>query len=931
MTPRQTLKQWFSRGKKPLAAQFAEAFDSFWHKSEDRIEITDIHALPQTLNDKADAHHTHDASDIQNLPTTQVDAAIDPASANPVQNAAIALALEGKADDNHTHSTSDINGLQDALDNKADQTHRHEMGEITGLGEALNDKSDSGHTHTASDIDNFQSQVVELIDEYRPQTDPEPDIQEVVYVADAAALEQVAEPSESTLYITEDTGYFYKYRDGEFELIEDNEDDGTIYCNGSFTNLENLLKQYTSTGSYDVVLIQANNQIATYRFVCSSNSQKINQTLTKDQRDGTNANIRTRTGTVRTVNDEPVITWSAWTIRTPLYQESTFSNLKTTAKTIIASLNELWDKITAAVTNLTERLANYVQRIQPVTYAELVALRNAGELVPGQRYRITDYVTTVANDTEARSAGHPFDLIVQAIDTDTLAAEAPPVYSRTRPDMQPARFYSESLGAWFYRYADGDAEFDGTEYYAWKDKDDNLAYSQTLTPADDTEVYVAIDSNDDAWGDIADADHIDTFSDFGESFDEYVAAAPYFAKAQLNKWKVWYDINNDPTQYLWADSVNGKGVIYRMIDEHGSDIAYDFKNVQFKRYKVAPTTPVPVNQDEEQLLGDLDGMYIGIDGDMSNLEIVDEDDYIWAYTCSQLNDDGSIEDRSIIERVIAQDEGHYKVTKHCENNIIKPCYSVVTIDNTRYVGQALNNIVMLSGFDENDGDPKSGELRNNTFDLDCCNITLFGFPENNHFGQECTNNIVGGYNNTFGNYCYSNTFGNYCGGNTFGNDCDGNTFGNSCWNNTFGNDCNDNTFGNSCWNNTFGNGCFENTFANWCSDNTFGNDCNDNTFGNDCDGNTFGNYLQYITVHSGVQYVNVVGGEQVITPADPENDIPERTDTYYVRNAQILNGTRGSDNNNRLQISFQREASYCQFAGLNSSGVLKIWVPADAA
>ena len=254
-TPRQTLKQWFSRGKKPTALQFAAWIDSFWHKTEDTIQITDINGLPQTLNQKADVGHTHDASDIHNLPTTQVDTAIDPVSTNPVENQAIAAALQNKANANHSHEISDTTGLQSALDNKSDNGHHHTSGEIEGLADLFNGKSDTGHTHTASDIDDFQNRVVELIDEFRPQTDPEPDIQEVVYVADAAALAQIAEPSESTLYITEDTGYFYKYRDGEFELIEDNEDDGTIYCNGSFTNLDNLLKQYTRTGSYDVVLI----------------------------------------------------------------------------------------------------------------------------------------------------------------------------------------------------------------------------------------------------------------------------------------------------------------------------------------------------------------------------------------------------------------------------------------------------------------------------------------------------------------------------------------------------------------------------------------------------------------------------------------------------------------------------------------------------
>ena len=42
----------------------------------------------------------------------------------------------------------------------------------------------------------------------------------------------------------------------------------------------------------------------------------------------------------------------------------------------------------------------------PITYADLKALRDSEQLVPGTWYRITDYVTTVANDAEARSAGH---------------------------------------------------------------------------------------------------------------------------------------------------------------------------------------------------------------------------------------------------------------------------------------------------------------------------------------------------------------------------------------------------------------------------------------------------------------------------------------------------------------------------------------------
>ena len=48
-----------------------------------------------------------------------------------------------------------------------------------------------------------------------------------------------------------------------------------------------------------------------------------------------------------------------------------------------------------------------------------------------------------------------------------------------------------------------------------------------------------------------------------------------------------------------------------------------------------------------------------------------------------------------------------------------------------------------------------------------------------------------------------------------------------------------------------------------------------------------------------------------------------------VQYAQVLNGTRGSDSSNKLQINFATGKNYTQVAGKNSSGELKIWVPAD--
>lgn len=143
-------------------------------------------------------------------------------------------------------------------------------------------------------------------------------------------------PSSEVIYVAEKydtTGtdalskmYLYNGDTGSFVDVTGNnnaytDDDGTIYHKGSFTTLSTLLQSYTATATYDIVLIQSSNQIATYRFVCSSNGKMINQTLSKDQRDGTDANIRTRTGTIKTTNGVQTITWGSWTTRTPIYKE----------------------------------------------------------------------------------------------------------------------------------------------------------------------------------------------------------------------------------------------------------------------------------------------------------------------------------------------------------------------------------------------------------------------------------------------------------------------------------------------------------------------------------------------------------------------------------------------------------------------------------
>jgi len=69
--------------------------------------------------------------------------------------------------------------------------------------------------------------------------------------------------------------------------------------------------------------------------------------------------------------------------------------------------------------------------------------------------------------------------------------------------------------------------------------------------------------------------------------------------------------------------------------------------------------------------------------------------------------------------------------------------------------------------------------------------------------------------------------------------------------------------------------------------------------------------VQYITAFEGVRYVSI------------------GSTSGTVQYAQVLNGTCGSSSSNMLQIDFATGKNYTQVAGKNSSGELKIWVPAD--
>lgn len=269
----------------------------------------------------------------------------------------------------------------------------------------------------------------------------------------------------------------------------------------------------------------------------------------------------------------------------------------------------------------------------------------------------------------------------------------------------------------------------------------------------------------------------------------------YFDGNDLGAWELWYDLDNDTEKYEWADATNGKGVIYRMIDDKRNDCPYDFKNILFYNDKYTNSTTT-------------DKYY-----------------YTFSYVVNRTLYDGTVEKRvnycygnSIGEYIYSEKKSLNRNVFRCKD-FGKRCHSNILGDNCQF----------------------------NTFGDSCYH---------NIFGDNCQINTFddGCYSNTFGNHCSDNTFSYNCSNNTFSNICTNNTFANNCGYNIFSYYCRHNTFGESCSYNTFDNNCQRNTFGYDCDHNTFGASCNNNSFDNNCECNALGNYCIYNTFGNKCSY-----------------------------------------------------------------------------
>lgn len=388
-----------------------------------------------------------------------------------------------------------------------------------------------------------------------------------------------------------------------------------------------------------------------------------------------------------------------------------------------------------------------------VTWQELKDLRDGGNLIPGHLYRITDYnCTTTQQNT--RSAGHQFDIVLLALSNNKLAEEGwammnesnvydvtfsdgvtkkcylygpydidgsanynlvdistflgysefltgdfsiegntititngVPINSTdlTEEDLTYNYFQNSNLSAWKvwycldndtarFAWADDsvdedspailtlynskigniDCERDSSQdiegYYAWTSGEQDTFYTNTLTPTTEDNVY----------------------NELGEIIES------------------WSIISYTPA-HEGTGEPNGRGVIYRLIDEFNNDCPYDFKNIQYVR----PLTNGAYDANGTDTL-----VYTFNKYDSDNSVCVDATIESNVFNCKIEPFVGEQAPTLLLGNNVCNSTLDYFtdnkfIGSSCGDNTLQDCSFMYIINSTDFLEQANNNVIIL--------------------------------------------------------------------------------------------------------------------------------------------------------------------------------------------------------------------------------------------
>lgn len=514
-----------------------------------------------------------------------------------------------------------------------------------------------------------------------------------------------------------------------------------------------------------------------------------------------------------------------------------------------------------------------------ITYNELVNLKYNSELIPGAKYRIIDYTTTTATGGSS-SAGHDFDIIVEALNNYTLSEDAQAACrdgydeenriqelfvntdvnnwsdKSNSSDVIPAKIAelvkaTETIS--FQQYtrtcqSDGVVKitFVGTANYGGGDEnikgvgaalfrngqlvalDYGLNKSEYILqiPGGSSNTQYIIKFY--ALGDIATLNS----GVCGAKAEEF--AGDYFKKSLLSSWIVKYSLENNNNRFAWAvTNGSGKGVIYYLKDEYDNVATFDFKNIKFNGKYVFNYNVNNTNYDGSVLYGKFCHNNI-IGGDFSSAS-----NYYMGLP--EITFENTSANSSCYSNEVDADNWRVKFGNGCYNNKVYTQCDNITFNNGCNSNIVCSNSKTITFGNNCYSNKVDSYCENITFSANCSGNILGNYCKNTTFGDTCSNNVIGSLceSNSFGSSCKSNTLETSCISNRFGNNCLSNELGYNCNNNVFEANCKYNKLLEACSTNNFGEGCVLNVFDAECNNNSLGGGSSSNKFGYNCDSNEF--------------------------------------------------------------------------------------------
>lgn len=569
------------------------------------------------------------------------------------------------------------------------------------------------------------------------------------------------------------------------------------------------------------------------------------------------------------------------------------------------------------------------------TWSNLVTLRDNSQLIPGMKYRITDYQCTTTQ-VGTQSANHPFDIIVTADSKNTLNENAKATVegkTEQRPTFNFNGYMTyegvryDIKSRWYY---DGEKYVDDAQQImsVWLPEDPSsvsmfrvpILYTlQGVTDVQDimTDVYININDTVMPYG---------TFSQFIQPTELYPSSGMdynnpivkpmlYWENSKLEAWGLKYCLDNDVNRFEWASSKSiigwdNDGVLFWQNKTRifNGEIYYKWETLSGDHvyYTLSPN---PQIGDQTYWFED-DVIH---DGSLVT-KVYEDGKGVIFYMKDEYNNEAFYDFKNILF-------ARYKITNIYDQNnnpiqhdLIGTYGEAITDDQNHVMVEVdLQDSIMCYTFSYTD----SGDI------IDASNYMGFnGYTPNmvssnsiGIFGEYTTTppnlaiklglSYVVFLSNINGSRFYGNKIGFGSGHLTFGNICHGVEIENNTQYCIFGEECNETNLASNCSYNVFGNDCRKNTLSEQCQINIFNSHISNNTIMSRFEDNLLGSYIENSTFFNGINHCNITGG----------------SDNSIIQSVQILNGVANQT------IGFTPGVGYTQVACLDSSNNLVVGTP----